>query len=57
MDEIQWRRGQRYLTLVYQIEEGMKRLLWVAEGANGRQSAAVLHDAQRGGPPLHPFCL
>jgi transposase len=30
-DEIQWRRGQRYLTLVYQIEDGMKRLLWVAE--------------------------
>ena len=32
VDEIQWRKGQRYLTLVYQIEEGMKRLLWVAEG-------------------------
>jgi len=31
VDEIQWQRGQRYLTLVYQIEEGMKRLLWVAE--------------------------
>jgi len=31
VDEIQWRRGQRYLTLVYQIEDGMKRLLWVAE--------------------------
>jgi transposase len=31
VDEIQWQRGQRYLTLVYQIEEGMKRLLWIAE--------------------------
>jgi transposase len=30
VDEIQWQRGQNYLTLVYQIEEGMKRLLWVA---------------------------
>jgi transposase len=30
VDEIQWQRGHRYLTLVYQIEEGMKRLLWVA---------------------------
>ena len=30
VDEIQWRRGHRYLTLVYQIEDGMKRLLWVA---------------------------
>jgi len=31
VDEIQWQRGHRYLTLVYQIEDGMKRLLWVAE--------------------------
>jgi transposase len=30
VDEIQWQGGHRYLTLVYQIEEGMKRLLWVA---------------------------
>ncbi len=30
VDEIQWRRGHSYLTLVYQIEEGMKRLFWVA---------------------------
>jgi transposase len=31
VDEIQWQKGQRYLTLVYQIEDGMKRLLWVAQ--------------------------
>lgn len=30
VDEIQWQKGHRYLTLVYQIEEGCKRLLWVA---------------------------
>jgi transposase len=30
VDEIQWRKGHKYLTLVYQIEEGCKRLLWVA---------------------------
>jgi len=29
IDEIQWQRGHRYLTLVYQIDEGHKRLLWV----------------------------
>jgi transposase len=29
IDEIQWRRGHQYLTLVYQIEMGMKRLLWI----------------------------
>lgn len=31
VDEIQWRRGHHYLTLVYQLDEGCKRLLWVAE--------------------------
>jgi transposase len=30
VDEIQWQRGHHYLTLVYQIDEGCKRLLWVA---------------------------
>jgi transposase len=30
VDEIQWRSGQKYLTLVYQIS-GIKRLLWVSE--------------------------
>lgn len=29
VDEIQWRRGHHYLTLVYQIDEGCKRLLWI----------------------------
>ena len=31
VDEIQWQRGHHYLTLVYQIEDGLKRLLWVAQ--------------------------
>jgi transposase len=30
VDEIQWRRGHHYLTLVYQLDEGCKRLLWIA---------------------------
>ena len=30
-DEIQWHRGQHYLTLVYQIDEGTRRLLWIAQ--------------------------
>jgi transposase len=29
IDEIQWRKGHKYLTLVYQIQEGCKRLLYV----------------------------
>jgi transposase len=31
VDEIQWRRGHNYLTLVYQIDAGKKRLLWLAK--------------------------
>lgn len=29
IDELQWSRGHKYLTLVYQIDEGCKRLLWI----------------------------
>jgi transposase len=31
VDEIQWQKGHRYLTLVYQIDEGAKRLLWIGK--------------------------
>jgi transposase len=31
VDEISLRRGHRYLTLVYQIDEGRRRLLWIGE--------------------------
>ena len=29
VDEVQWHRGHKYQTLVYQIDEGCKRLLWI----------------------------
>jgi Transposase len=29
VDEVQWQRGHHYLTLVYQIDAGIRRLLWV----------------------------
>jgi transposase len=29
VDEIAWKKGQKYLTLVYQIDSGCKRLLWI----------------------------
>jgi transposase len=31
VDEIQYAKGHRYLTLVYQIEDGLTRLLWVGK--------------------------
>ena len=31
VDEIQWQRGHKYLTLVYQIDEDYRRLLWAGK--------------------------
>jgi transposase len=31
VDEVQWQRGHKYLTLVYQIDAGTKRLLWIGK--------------------------
>ena len=31
IDEIQWQRGHKYLTLVYQIDTNCKRLLWIGK--------------------------
>jgi transposase len=30
VDEVLWHRGHKYLTVVYQIDQGCKRLLWLA---------------------------
>lgn len=31
VDEVQWQRSHNYLTLVYQIDERQKRLLWIGQ--------------------------
>ena len=31
VDEVQWQKGHKYLTLVYQIDSGAKRLLWIGQ--------------------------
>jgi len=31
VDEVQWQKGHKYLTLVYQIDAGCKRLLWMGK--------------------------
>lgn len=31
IDEIQWQKGHKYLTVVYQIDQDQKRLLWVGQ--------------------------
>lgn len=53
IDEVQFRKGQRYLTLVYPIDSGCRRLLWIGKDRPektlvrcfrmfGRQRRAVL---------------
>jgi len=36
VDEIQWQRGHKYLTLVYQIDEDCRRLLWAGKDRTGK---------------------
>jgi transposase len=31
IDEVQWHKGHKYMTLVYQIDKGNRRLLWVGK--------------------------
>ena len=31
IDEVAWQRGPRFLTLVYQLDEGCRRLLWIGQ--------------------------
>jgi len=31
IDEVQWQKGHKYLTLVYQVDAGRKRLLWIGK--------------------------
>lgn len=31
VDEIKWLRGPKYLTVVYQIDQGVRRLLWIGQ--------------------------
>jgi transposase len=57
VDEIQWQRGHNYLTLVYQIDDGMKRLLWIAQDRTEeslRGFFRILSDEVRTG--IHFVC-
>src|SRR6516165_4083561 len=57
LDELQWRRGHQYLTLVYQLDPGAKRLRWVGEH---RQVKTLLRFFRWWGPersaPLRFIC-
>jgi transposase len=36
VDEVQWQKGHKYLTLVYQIDEHCKRLLWIGKNRTAK---------------------
>ena len=42
IDEALWHRGYKFLTVVYQIDEGVRRLLWVGEDRKTQDAAQVL---------------
>ncbi len=44
VDEISVRKGHKYITLVYQINEHCKRLLWIGEGRDVRTLVRFFHD-------------
>jgi transposase len=44
VDEISIRKGHKYLTLVYQINENCKRLLWVGENRDSRTMIRFFYD-------------
>jgi transposase len=43
IDEIQWQKGHRYLTLVYQIDVGCRRLLWLGENRKVKTLLRFFH--------------
>jgi transposase len=49
VDEVAYRRGHKYLTLVYQIDEGSRRLLHVAEGRTVRSLLSFFVMIRRAG--------
>jgi transposase len=47
VDEIHWGKGQRYLTLVYQIDAGCRRLLYVGRERTAKTLLRFFHDMGR----------
>lgn len=43
VDEIQWHKGHKYLTLVYQINEGCIRLLWIGKDRSAKTLLRFSH--------------
>jgi hypothetical protein len=48
VDEIQYSKGYKYLPLVYQIDLGVTRLLWIGKERTIRILSGILHHDGRG---------
>lgn len=58
IDEIQWQRGHRYLTLVYQIDAGCRRLLWIGKNREAKTLLRFFHwFGNERGAALRFICL
>jgi transposase len=44
IDEIAYQKGHKYLTMVYQIDHGIRRLLWVGKERTEETLQAFFHD-------------
>ena len=44
IDEIAWKKGHKYLTLVYQIDAGCRRLLWVGRERTQKTLRQFFHE-------------
>ncbi len=55
IDEIAWKEGQEYLTLVYQIDEHSKQLLWIRKERKAKILLNFFHclGSKRSGRPQH----
>jgi transposase len=40
VDELSWKKGHKYLTLVYQLDTGCRRLLWIGRNRKSETFAA-----------------
>jgi transposase len=47
VDEIQYSKGHKYLTLVYQIDLGVTRLLWIGKERTIESFSGILHHHRR----------
>jgi transposase len=50
VDEVQYRKGHKYLTLVYQIDSGRRRLLWIGDKRTRKTLLRFFRDFEKLSP-------